>query len=332
MNTRHFLLAVLLLAGCATTTDPPSSTRGSSGGTGTNGTGANGGGATLTPPTFDSLDIPSWPPLGKQGQIKVAISDDEALSRLTATFKNVARRTFTGTSGSISLSGNDLGEGMGTLTLVACDTRDQCRERRVEDFLVDMTPPEAELESATVSPKLSGLDGQVAVWVSDAWVLGSVDLTFEGKTLRHDFPKAYPATVGTEWDVSRVTFDAKSLPEKEGDAVVVVRDAAGNASTRTFRLRIDGTAPTVAINQPANGATVSGTFDVSLTATDEGPTPPTVELWVGGVRVLEAAAPLGAISIDTSTLSAGPVEVKAIARDPAGNRSTISTLTVNVAP
>ena len=188
MKTHHFLIGVLLLAGCATTSDPPSSSRGSSGTGGTTNGSGTGGGTTPTPPTFDSLEIPSWPPLGKQGQIKVAISDDEALSRLTATFKNVARRTFTGASGSIALSGDDLGEGMGTLTLVACDTRDHCRERRVEDFLVDMTPPEAELESATVSPKLSGLEGQVAVWVSDAWVLGSVDFTFEGKTLHHDFP------------------------------------------------------------------------------------------------------------------------------------------------
>lgn len=329
MSTRHLLLGLLILAGCATTADPPPSTGARSGQTNT---GANGTtGSTSTPPTFDALEIPAWPPLGKDGRINVTVSDDEALSRLTATFKNVARRTFVGTRGEISLSGSDLGEGMGTLTLVACDARSSCRERRVNDLLVDMTAPEAELESATVSPKLSGIDGQVAVWVSDAWVLGSVDLTFEGKTLRHDFPKAYPATVGTEWDVSRVAFDAKDLPEKEGDAVVVVRDAAGNARTETFHLRIDGTAPTVAITQPANGANVTGTFDVSLAAADEGPASPTVELWVGGTRIVEATAPLSAITIDTSTLPPGPVEVKAVARDLAGNRSAASTVTVNVA-
>lgn len=324
MSSRHLLFGLFVLTGCATTIDPPSST-----GTASR---ANESGATATPPTFDALEIPAWPPLGKTGRINVTVSDDEALSRLTATFKNVARRTFTGTRGEISLSGGDLGEGMGTLTLVACDTRNSCRERRVNDFLVDMTPPEAELESATVSPKLSGIEGQVAIWVSDAWVLGSVDFTFGGKTLHHDFPKAYPATVGTEWDVSRVAFDAKDLPEKAGDAVVVVRDAAGNARTETFRLRVDGTPPTVAITQPANGASVSGSFDVSLSAADEGPTPPTVELWVGGTRILEAAAPLGAITVDTSALPPGPVEVKAIARDDAGNRSALSTITVNVAP
>jgi hypothetical protein len=329
MSPRHLVLGLVLLSGCATTTDPPSS---SSGRTPETNAGTNGTGTTSTPPTFDAIEIPTWPPLGKDGRITVKISDDEALSRLTATFKNVASRSFAGTRTEITLSGNELGEGMGTLTLVACDARNACRERIVDDFLVDMTPPEAELESATVSPKLSGLEGQVAVWVSDAWVLGSVDLTFDGKTLHHEFPKAYPATVGKEWDVSRVAFQAKELAEKEGDAVVVVRDAAGNARTQTFRLRVDGTAPTVAITQPANGASVSGTFDVALTAADEGPTPPNVELWVGGVRVVDASAPLGVITVDTSTLPTGPVEVQAIARDAAGNRSTVSTVTVNVSP
>lgn len=327
-------LLVGLLGGCATTTEPPSpSGRGASGGTGTTGaSGTTNGGTTPTPPTFESIDIPSWPPLGKTGRIKVDLRDDEALSRLTATFQHVARRSFTGTTGSITLSGDDLGEGMGTLTLVACDTRNACRERRVNDFLVDMTAPEVELVSPTISPKLSGIDGQVALWVSDAWVLGSVDFTFEGKTLHHDFPKAYPATVGKEWDVSRVAFDAKDLPEKEGEATVIVRDAAGNARTESFHLRIDGTPPTVAITQPANGTNVGASFDVSLIATDEGPTPPIVELWVGGVRILDATAPTGAITVDASTLPPGPTEVKAIARDPAGNRSTVAAVTVNVTP
>lgn len=324
MNTRCALIALVLLSGCSSTVDPPPPS------TTTQEPPAQ---RPPTPPAFDSLEIPEWPPLGKEGRITVKLSDDEALARLTATFKNVAFRSFTGThSGEVSLTGDDLGEGMGTLTLVACDLRDHCRERRVNDFLVDMTAPDAELENATVSPKLAGVEGQVAVWVSDAWVLGSVDFTFAGKTLHHDFPKAYPETVGKEWDVSRVAFDAKDLPEKEGQAVVVVRDAAGNARTRAFNLRVDGTAPTVAITQPANGASVSGSFDVSLVASDEGPAPPTVELWVGGTRIVEAAAPLGAITVDTSALPSGPVEIRATARDLAGNRSTLSTITVNVAP
>lgn len=321
MSARRLLLAALLLAGCATTSEsPPPSTS------------TPPPAPTPTPPKFEAIEIPEWPPLAAGGRISVKLSDDEKLSRLTATFKNVARRSLDGTTGTISLSGTDLGEGMGTLTLVACDTRDFCRERRVNDFLVDMTPPEAELESATVSPKLEGVDGQVALWVSDAWVLGSVDFTFSGKTLRHEFAKAYPETVGREWDVSRVAFAAKDLAETEGEAIVVVRDAAGNARTEKFHLRVDGTPPTVAITQPQTGANVSGSFDVALTAADEGPDAPTVEIWVGGARIVEASAPLAPITVDTSTLPSGSVEVRAVARDAAGNRSTLSSVTVNVTP
>lgn len=309
---------VVALAGCATTSEPPPPSP------------APAPTAPPTPPKFDAIDIPEWPPLSASRSISVRLSDDERLSRLTATFKNVSRRTLDGASGTVVLSGADLGEGMGTLTLVACDARGACRERRVNDFLVDMTPPEAELERATVSPRLDGLDGQVAVWVSDAWVLGSMDLTFAGKTLHHDFPKAYPATVGTEWDVSRVAFPASDLPEAEGDAIVVVRDAAGNARTETFRLRIDGKAPTATIAEPADGATVSGSFDVRVEAQDDGPDAPIVELWVGGARILEAPAPLGLVTVDTSALPSGATELRAVARDEAGNRSAVAHATVQV--
>lgn len=323
MSARAALLsaALLALSACATTSDPP-----------TWSSSPPPPPPTPTAPKLDAIEIPEWPPLSATGRITVQLSDDERLSRLTATFKNVARRSLDGTSGTVLLSGADLGEGMGTLTLVACDARDFCRERRVNDFLVDMTPPEADLERGAVSPKLAGIDGQVAVWVSDAWVLGSVDLTFAGKTTHHDFPKAYPATVGREWDVSRVAFAASELPEKEGDATVTVRDAAGSARTQTFHLRIDGKAPTATITEPANGTTVSGSFDVRVLAEDEGPTAPIVELWVGGARMLEAAAPLGAVSVDASALPAGATEVMAVARDEAGNRSPIARVTVQVAP
>lgn len=324
MNARALLLAGAMLAAiaapaCATTSDPPAPSPPPPL-------------PTPTPPKFDAVDIPEWPPVSATGRISVRLSDDERLSRLTATFKNVARRSLDGTSGTVLLSGADLGEGMGTLTLVACDARDACRERRVNDFLVDMTAPEADLERSAVSPKLEGLDGQVAVWVADAWVLGSVDLTFAGRTLHHGFPKAYPATVGSEWDVSRVAFAASDLPEKDGDATVVVRDAAGNVRTETFRLRIDGTAPTATITEPADGATVSGSFAVHVLAADDGPTPPMVELWVGGARILEAAAPLGAVTVDGSSLPAGATEIVAIARDDAGNRSAAARVSVEVAP
>lgn len=322
MSARPSLLALALALvafaiGCVTTSAPPSSSTESTP-------------PPPTPPTFEGIEIPSWPPLAANDRVSIRLSDDEQLARLTATFKNVARRTLSGTTSQVDLTGSELGEGIGTLALVACDRRNSCRERVVSNLLVDMTAPEAELERATVSPKLDGIDGQVAVWVSDAWVLGGVTMNFNGKVLEHEFPEAYPATLGKEWDVSRVAFSAKDLSEGEGNLIVNVRDAAGNARVQTFQLRVDGTAPTVTIAEPANGTSVSGTFDVEVTASDDGPTPPIVEIWVGGARILEAKSPIGSIAIDASTLSPGVTEVRAIARDEAGNRSTPAQISVNV--
>jgi hypothetical protein len=283
-------------------------------------------------PTFGEIVLPTWPPLGPTGKINVPLSDDEGLSRITATFKDVTRRSVAGTTGMVSFTSAELGEGMGTLTLVACDARSACRSRTVSDLLVDLTPPDIELERAVVSSLVDGIDGQVAVWVTDGWVLGSVDITFAGKTVRHDFPDAYPTTLGTTRDVSRVAFPAKGLPSGSGSATVIARDAAGNARTQSVTLRIDGTRPIVTLSEPQNGAVVSGLLTVRVTATDEGPVAPTVDVWVGGARVLTGVPASTPLVVDTSTLPPGSTEVRAVATDEAGNESVAARATIEIAP
>ncbi len=285
-----------------------------------------------TPPQFTAIDVPEWPPVGRQDYIEVHLTDDEALSRITATFNGVKQIPLSGTSGTARFTGSELGEGMGTLTLVACDARSACRERKVTDLVVDMSPPDIEVERLVVSPKMEGIDGQVAVWVSDAWVLGSVDVAFLGKTFHEEFPKQYPATIGKQWDVSRVAFPASTLPEGEGKALIVAKDAAGNEKRLEVTLRIDATAPIVGIVEPAPNATVDKQFAVRVNATDDSKVTPSLELWVGGTRVYDAEATSAPIFVDASNLPAGPTEIKAIARDEAGNPSVASTVTVNVAP
>jgi hypothetical protein len=288
---------------------------------------------TPVPPTFDAVSLPTYPPLGPGGKIDVKLTDAEGLSRITATFKDVVRRSLSGTTGSVSFLATELGEGMGTLTLVACDVRSNCRQRTVTDLLVDLTPPDIELERPVVSSLTDGVDGQVAVWVTDGWVLGSVALSFAGKTLHADFPKAYPATLGTSRDVSRVAFPAKEFPDGAGMVTVVATDAAGNARTQSFALRIDGSRPTVAITEPQQGAKISGgRLTVQLTASDEGGSVPVVDLWIGGARVLAGASPATPLVIDTSSLPPGPVVVRAIATDQAGNESTAAEATIEIMP
>ena len=239
---------------------------------------------------------------------------------------------MSGTEQTTSFTGSSLGEGQGLLRVVCCDVNRACAERQIKSFLVDLTPPEIEGERLVASPLVEGVEGDISVWVRDAWVLGSVELSFAGTTLRHELPQMYPSTLGTDWDVSRVTFPAKELPPGSGKATVTVRDAAGNQASTELDLRIDATAPTVSILAPATGAVVNGSsFVVKVRAVDaDNPTPPQIDLWVGGARIGELSGPLAEIAVDTANLPPGPTEVRAVARDDAGNESTPATVVVQV--
>ncbi len=222
---------------------------------------------------------------------------------------------------------------MGTLHIVCCDATQACAERTVNKFLIDLTPPEIAFDRVVASPTGEGFDGEIGVWVRDAWVLGAVEMTFNGKTMTSDLPKAYPSTVGTEWDVTRIGFSAKELPNGSGKAVVIARDAAGNVAVKEVAIRIDGTPPLVAITQPAAGTVVAPgeRIDVRLSASDgDNPSAPTIELFVGGAPVAELSGPIAEIAIDTATLPPGPTEIRAVARDDAGNRSVSAKVTVDV--
>ncbi len=283
------------------------------------------------PPHLDPLSVPEWPPMGPSARIGARCTDETDIRNVTAHFK-WSRSRMAKNGQAISFSGDELGEGQGDLRIVCCDLGGACAERNVNNLIVDLTPPEIAPERLVASPLRDGFDGDVSLWVRDAWVLGSVELTFAGTTLRHELPKVYPSTVGTDWDISRVTFPAHDLPAGTGMARIVARDAAGNATVQEVELRIDATPPKVAILAPAQGTAVTGSsFTVKLQASDDdNPKPTKIALWVGGTRVADLDGPLAEIDVDTSTLPAGPTEVRAVSRDDAGNESIAAKVVVQV--
>jgi hypothetical protein len=118
----------------------------------------------------------------------------------------------------------------------------------------------------------------------------------------------------------------------------VARDAAGNTTTSTaVTVTVsnttgggDTTSPTVAITGPAGGATVSGTAQVSASASDN--------VGVVGVQFKLDGANLGAedtsapyaVSWNTTTAANGTHILTAVARDAAGNTTTSAAVTVTV--
>jgi hypothetical protein len=114
------------------------------------------------------------------------------------------------------------------------------------------------------------------------------------------------------------------------------RDAAGNQTTSTgITVTVnnpvpDTTAPSVSISAPSNGSSVSGSVNVTASASDN--------VGVVGVQFRidgsnfgseDTSAPYS-ISWNTSSVSVGNHTITAVARDSAGNTTTATTINVTV--
>lgn len=277
------------------------------------------------PPSVDEIVVPDYPPLGPGGVVRARVSDDCCLSQVQLSFANAVSVPVSGEDDEIEVSAMELGEGMGTLYVDAFDTDGLWASREVQRLVVDLSPPVAEIGDTVLKADGDALD----IWVGDAWVLGSVSLTFQGVTQTRTFPAAYPATIGEEWDHSLERFPTSELPSGSGMAELTVVDAAGNRMTEVFPLVIDGERPLANIVSPAAGASVSGMFEVSLRATDaEGEA--SISLYAGGALYATALGPEASIVIDASSFVPGPLELTAVAVDAAGNESMPFTVSVEV--
>lgn len=91
----------------------------------------------------------------------------------------------------------------------------------------------------------------------------------------------------------------------------------------------DLTAPTISITSPSNGATVSGTVNVTVNATDNVAVS-TVSLSVDNIIVASSSSSPFTMSWNSATVTNGTHTIKVIANDAAGNTSSSSVqVTVN---
>lgn len=108
-----------------------------------------------------------------------------------------------------------------------------------------------------------------------------------------------------------------------------VNAGAAVARAAGFAPPPDSTPPTCAISSPADGAAVSGTVTVSVSASDNVGVAK-VELYVdGALLTTDSAAPF-AFAWNTAQAADGPHTLKAVAYDAAGNSGASPTITVTV--
>ena len=134
------------------------------------------------------------------------------------------------------------------------------------------------------------------------------------------------------------TIDTRSLSDGAHTVTAVARDAAGNIGTSpAVTMNVDNTiapqdtiAPTITIDNPSDGQTVSNTLTVSVTALDN--------VGIVGVAFFLNGSNLGPEDteppfftlLDTNLLPNDTYTLLAVARDAAGNIGTSAEITIDV--
>ena len=189
----------------------------------------------------------------------------------------------------------------------------------------DPTPPTVSMTAPANGATVSGSNVTVSATASDNVAVAGVQFKLDGNDLGAEVTTS---PYSLSWNTTSVANGSHSL-------TAVARDTSSNTATATAVTvtvnNVDGTAPTVAMTAPANGATVSGaSVAVSATAADN--------VAVLGVQFLLDGVNLGAedtaspyaISWNSIGTANGTHSLGARARDGAGNTTTAAvTVTVN---
>lgn len=187
----------------------------------------------------------------------------------------------------------------------------------------DTTAPTATIAKPTGSSTVSGLV-TVDVSASDNVGVARVDLLVNGTRVASDST----APFAFSWDSSTVSNGMVELKAVAVDAAGNTGSSAGvslNVANSTTSTVGDTTAPTVAISNPKDGATVSGNVKITVNASDNnGTTGLTQTLFIGSTQVATATGGSLSYTWNTRRLAAGSYTIKAVARDAAGNTSSQS--------
>ena len=180
---------------------------------------------------------------------------------------------------------------------------------------------------AFITSPAAGATVNGTVW-SDVWVEGAAagartfTLAIGGVTLASTSDASNHVTLA--WDSTRVANGTQTL-------VATVRDASGNSGSTTRAFNVQnaggGTAPpplAASFTAPAEGATVTGTVTVGMSASGASGTPIAFTLTVDGTRVFASSgsATTASFSWNTTAVGDGPHTLALTVQDGAGRTAT----------
>ncbi|HYO77191.1 MAG TPA: Ig-like domain-containing protein, partial [Thermoanaerobaculia bacterium] len=188
----------------------------------------------------------------------------------------------------------------------------------------DTTAPVTAITSPAAGATVSAT-ATVSASASDDTGVSRVEFFVNGALAASDSSSPYSFA----WDTTAVANGTYSLTSKAYDAAGNNSTSAAVSVTVSNTPAADTTAPSTSITAPSSGATVSGTTNVTASASDNvGVT--SVEFYVDGVLAgTDSSAPYS-FSWTTATALNGSHSLSSKAYDAAGNVGSSATVTVNV--
>ena len=185
---------------------------------------------------------------------------------------------------------------------------------------LDTQPPVSAVANPIGNSTLSGLVA-VDVSASDNRGVVRVDLMVNGTRVASDTSAPFAFT----WDSTKAANGMVELKAVAVDAAGNVGASAPVAANVANTVVADTIAPSVAITSPANGARVSGTVSITLSASDnQGTAGLSNEIYINNVRMATGAGGGLSFNWNTRKVSAGVHTIEARSRDAAGNASRTS--------
>jgi peptidoglycan/xylan/chitin deacetylase (PgdA/CDA1 family) len=166
---------------------------------------------------------------------------------------------------------------------------------------------------------------------STGWYNASVTVTLAASDAQSGVAVIRYTTDGSDPTAASPTYGGPFTVSATTTVKYRAWDNAGNAeATRSQLIRIDLSAPTVAITSPTSGATVTGTVKITATASDTGSGVAKVSFYADGVLIATKSSAPYSVSWNTKKVARGQHTLVAIAQDVAGNSQTSASIQVTV--
>jgi chitinase len=262
--------------------------------------------------------------VGTTVNVAATATDVSAITKVEFYIDGVLKSTDLTSPYAYSWSTTGLTLGAHTIQAKSTDSFSNIGSSSIVNVTVaDQTDPIVSLSAPSAGVFVSGSAVAVSATAADNIGVSGVQFKLDG------------ANIGVEDTVSPYSISWNSTGATNGihTLTAFARDAAGNTTTSAgVTLTVDNADPTVSINSPATGSTVSGTTTVTATAADNagGSGLAKVEIFVDGVlKVSDTTSPY-TYSWDTSAVTDGAHSLSAKAYDRTASANSTTSATVNV--